>query len=302
MARLRADDKKSGDERAFRAWLAESPEHAAAFEAVTEIWEVAGAAWAGPVTSVAVAARPTRRRVLFGSLGTVAAASVGIVVWQSANAGVYETAIGEQRHVVLPDGTQVFLDTDTRIHAAYDSQMRVVALERGRCNFHVMESDKRPFVVNAAAQRIVAERTTFDVRRDGDEVCIVLVQGSASVGSTTDETRRRMVMKSGQRLVARNDRARIDAPNLVPLLAWQTGQAVFDNDTLAGAIREMNRYSVVKIAVTDGGVAEMRISGVYRVGDNAAFARSVSALLPVAVEIEANQVRLVVDEARAKRT
>lgn len=302
LGRLRADDKKPGDERAFRAWLAESPEHAAAFEAVTEIWEVAGAAWSEPVTSVRVAAHPTRRRMLLASVGSAAAASVGLVVWQSAYAGVYETTIGEQRHVVLPDGTQVFLDTDTRIHAAYNSQMRVVALERGRCNFHVMESDNRPFVVNAAAQRIVAERTTFDVRRDGDEICVVLVQGSASVSNTSTGTHRRDMIRAGQRLRATNDQSRIDSPNLVPLLAWQTGQAVFDNETVAGAIREMNRYSVVHIEVADGAVARMRISGVYRVGDNAAFARSVAALLPVAVEFEADQVRLVVDEARAKRT
>lgn len=300
LARLRADDKSATDERAFRAWLAEDSQHAAAFEAVTEVWELAGAAWSEPV--VVSRHEPTRRRAIFGSLATAAAAGLGFTVWQRAYAGVYETGIGEQKHIVLADGTQVFLDTDTRIHAAYDSRMRMVNLERGRCNFHVMESDKRPFVVDAAAQRIVAARTTFDVRRDGDEVCVVLMQGAAVAENTAAAGNDHRSLKAGDRLKRSGDHVRIDRPNLLPLLAWQTGQAVFDNETVAGAALEMNRYSVVKIDASDPEVSRMRISGVYRVGDNAAFARSMAALLPVTIEIQSDQVKLVADQARSNKT
>jgi transmembrane sensor len=302
LARLRADDKNPSDERSFRAWLAEDSRHASAFEAATEIWDLAGAAWTAPVASAASVRTPTRRQALLAGVGSLATAALGISFWQGAYAGVYETAIGEQKHVVLPDGSQVFLDTDTRIHAAFNGETRVVALDRGRCNFSVMESDNRPFVVNAAAQRIIAAGATFDVRRDGDEVCVVLVQGSAAIASRNASLRRHQVLKSGERLIVRNEEVSIDRPNLVPLLAWQTGQAMFDNESIAGAIREMNRYSVIKIEVADPVVARMRISGVYRVGDNTAFARSVAALLPVAMEFGKDQVKLVVDQTRVKNS
>ena len=300
LARLRADDKSQGDETAFRAWLAEDPRHAGAFEAVTEMWEVAGAAWTEPVAHTVQLSRTTHRRAVLAGAGSLVAAGILLTVWQRAAAATFETAVGEQKHAVLPDGTQVFLDTDTRIRTAFDSSMRVVALERGRCNFHVREGDERPFVVDAAAQRIVAARTTFDVRRDGDEVCVVLMQGTASMGSR--EGGSRQILATGDRLIAGPTGSHKDHPNLVPLVAWQTGQAVFDNETVAGAIREMNRYSVVKIAVADGDVAKMRISGVYRIGDNVAFAHSVATLLPVILEIDRDQVRLEADPARVKRT
>lgn len=302
LARLRADDKSPSDERAFRAWLAQDPRHATAFEAATELWELAGAAWTEPLASGSPLRTPTRRQALLAGAGSLATAALGIVFWQGAYAGVYETSIGEQKHVVLPDGSQVFLDTDTRIHAAYNGKTRVVALDRGRCNFSVMESDLRPFIVNAAAQQVVAARTTFDVRRDGDEVCVVLIQGSASIASRNGSTRRHLVLKPGERLTARNEEVQIDKPNLVPLLAWQTGQAVFDNEPISDAIREMNRYSVIKIEVADPAVARMRISGVYRVGDNTAFARSVAALLPIAMEFGTDQVKLLVDPTRVKNS
>lgn len=299
LARLRADDKSVADEAAFRVWLAENPCHARAFETVTEIWDVAGAAWDEPV----VTERPhhtIHRRALLAGAGSLAAAGVLLTVWQRAGAGTFETAVGEQKHAVLPDGTQAFLDTDTKIRAAFDGDTRLVAVEHGRCNFHVRESDARPFVVTAAKARIVSAHATFDVRCDDDDVCVVLTQGSVSIGLKDGLQRQALV--SGDRFITGPGGSRKDRPNLVPLLAWQTGQAIFDNETVAGAIREMNRYSVIKIAVNDTVVGRMQISGVYRVGDNVAFAHSVATLLPVILEVDTDQVRLELDPARVKRT
>ncbi len=299
LARLHADNKTRADECAFRAWLAAAPEHATAFEALTETWDVSGAAWTEPVIPHQPVAT-TRRRALLAGAASAAAAALGFTVWQSAYAGVYETATGEQKHIVLADGTQVFLDTDTRIQASFDNRTRFVSLERGRCNFNVMDNDERPFVVDATTTRVVAGHTDFDVRRDDDSVCVVVMQGTATATAPND--RRHIELKRGDRLVVNATLGRIDRPNLAPLLAWQTGQAVFDNETVTAAVREMNRYSVVKLEILDPAVAHMRISGVYRVGDNAAFARSVAALLPVTLEFTNDQVRLSADAARAKKT
>lgn len=298
LARLRADDKDLADERAFRAWLSRDPMHAAAFEAVTEVWEVVGATRAQPVARTATVSNVTRRRAILASVSAMAAAGVYFSFRPGAYAAVYETAVGEQKHVVLSDGTQVFLDTDTKLRATFDSAMRLIALERGRCNFHVTASDKRPFVVDASTQRIVTARSVFDVRREGEDVAVVLTQGSATV--TGDRDSDPCLLKPGDRLSIRNARPQIDRPNLVPLVAWQTGQAVFENTSLADAMREMNRYSEVKLAASDNAVASLRISGVYRVGDNLAFARSVAALLPISVLYGAGQVRFVPDQARVK--
>jgi transmembrane sensor len=234
---------------------------------------------------------------LLTGIGAAAAAGVYFVATQqSAYASVYETSVGEQKHVVLADGTLVFLDTNTRLHASLDREIRLIALERGRCNIHVMETDKRPFIVDAATQRIVAGHTVFDVERDGDDICVVLLQGSATTAG--GETSR--VLRPGDRFTAGRAGARIDRPNLTPLLAWQTGQAIFDNETLTDAIREMNRYSTVRLEVSDPAVAGMRVSGVYRVGDNVSFARSVAQLLPVGIELGTDNVRFTLDQTRKK--
>ena len=60
----------------------------------------------------------------------------------------------------------------------------------------------------------------------------------------------------------------------------------------------MNRYSTDKLEIEDPTIANLRVSGVYYVGDNAAFASSVSKLLPVKMRRNANHVYLSADSAR----
>jgi transmembrane sensor len=57
---------------------------------------------------------------------------------------------------------------------------------------------------------------------------------------------------------------------------------MFDKEELAQAVEEMNRYSTAKLAV-DPDIAGLKVSGMYRVGDNSAFARSLAKLLPITV-------------------
>ena len=42
----------------------------------------------------------------------------------------------------------------------------------------------------------------------------------------------------------------------------------------------------------------MKVSGVYRVGDNTNFARSLSRLLPVEIRVVDDRIQLVGDDAR----
>jgi transmembrane sensor len=297
LARLHADDRSVDDEEAFRAWLESKPDNARAFDAVTTVWDVTE----GLLASSALSRRPARirRRTILAGLGSLAAVGASFAVWEEAYAGVYETAVGEQKRVRLSDGTEAFLDTDTRIRERFTQSLRAVEIDRGMVDFHVKPDARRPFVVEAAGQRIVADRTTFDVRRDGSRVSVVLLEGRATVLAIARIAPQRFVLEHGQRaIMAQNIPIHIDRPNLTPLTAWQSGQAIFESETLAAAVAEMNRYSTLQLIVEDPVVAELRLSGVYRVGDNEAFARSVSQLVPVIIEHYPDHIALVRDESR----
>jgi transmembrane sensor len=289
LARLHAEDRDAADEAAFRAWLDASPSHAAAIEAVDRVWSDVGGL-NGLRTDLRgglqVGSLPVRgqtsRRLLLAGVGLLAVTGGSALFWRSASAKVYETDVGEQKHVALDDGSQLFLDAKTRVAVSFSETERTVNMQYGRVNFRVVPDLKRPFVVEAAERKIVASRCNFDVRCEDGQVQVVLIHGEADVKPASAPASRGQRLQAGERLVASNDVEKRDKPDLTRVLAWQSGYEMFDNQDLAQAAEEMNRYSTAKLAV-DPSVAGLKVSGVYRVGDNGAFAHSLTKLLPVTV-------------------
>lgn len=300
LARLHAQDRDHADEAAFRAWLAASPQHAAAFEAVDRMWSDVGGLTdlrtdvrrmpQGPYQPRSV----TSRRALLAGVGLLAVTGSNALFWRSASAKVYETDVGEQKHVSLDDGSQLFLDAQTRMSVSFSETARTVDMQYGRANFRVVPDLRRPFIVQAAEHRIVATRCNFDVRCQDGKVQVVLIHGEADVKTAAAPNAQGERLQAGERLVASNDIEKRDKPDLSHVLAWQTGYEMFDKEDLAQAVEEMNRYSTAKLAV-DPSVASLKVSGMYRVGDNAAFARALAKLLPINVQQAGDTLMLTAD-------
>ena len=68
----------------------------------------------------------------------------------------------------------------------------------------------------------------------------------------------------------------------------------FDNATLSEAAAIMNRYSAVKLKLGDPSIAALRVSGAYRAGDTAGFARSLAAAFGLALRTQADGQLLLV--------
>src|SRR6185437_12451957 len=94
LARLRADDRSSADERAFQEWLA-TPEHAAAFESVSSIWDIAGGL-PHDLRGYDQRRPAGHRRQVLAGLGALLVAGGTFSAWRSAQAHVYQTEVGEQ--------------------------------------------------------------------------------------------------------------------------------------------------------------------------------------------------------------
>jgi transmembrane sensor len=288
LARLHAQDRDRTDEAAFRAWLNANPEHAAAFEAVDRMWSDVGGLnnlsrdCLSDLRGRERQPAHTSRRALMAAVGLLAVSGGSALFWRSASAKIYETDVGEQKHVALDDGSQLFLDARTRIAVSFSDTARMVDMQYGRANFKVVPDLKRPFIVEAAEHKIVATRCNFDVRCEDGQVQVVLIHGEADVKPASAPQARGERLTAGERLVASNEVEKRDKPDMTHVLAWQSGYEMFDKEDLAQAAEEMNRYSTAKLAV-DPSVAGLKVSGMYKVGDNSAFAQSLAKLLPITV-------------------
>ncbi|MCU7373129.1 FecR domain-containing protein [Paucibacter sp. O1-1] len=313
IARLHGPHRSSDMERECLAWQARSAAHRLAFERCTDAWqEVAGVTLRdyARVTAATPAAAPAGGRragrwapgrwTVAASASVTAFALAGLLLLQPWHAGdVYETGVGEQRTVVLQDGSRLTLNTATRVRVALGQTQRQVSVEGGEALFEVAKDASRPFVVRAASTEVVATGTAFVVRWGPPDrgsrpaLAVTLVEGQVVVrGPVGSALASPVVMAPGERVrlgetsavssgAAREARQlrQLDRPRMDQLLAWKRGEAIFDNATLLEAVAEMNRYSAVPIRV--GGaqaLGGLRVSGVFKTGDNASFARAVASL------------------------
>lgn len=270
IAKLHGPDRDARLETGFRRWLLENPAHQAAFDRANELWLG---------TERLPKAQIPLRSLLQAEANQVwpkllAAAGLAVV---AIGAGLYllrdpaiETSLGEQRTIALEDGTRVALNTATRIQVHYDSGRRRVELSRGEALFEVAKDKARPFVVTAGDRQIAALGTKFVVRQDEGRVSVTLLEGLVAVDSVK--------LSVGQRLtIASNGAPKVDSPELSRVTDWQRGQVRFDGDTLESAIAEMNRYSVMQLAL-DGATRgrNIKVTGIFRAGDSLDFANAVA--------------------------
>jgi transmembrane sensor len=290
LARLRADDRTRNDEERFRQWLAADPINTERFEYVSTIWEEMDALRDVP-RDEPTTRKLTRRRLLAGSLAVFTVGGLGLQ-WSIATAGVHTTVRGEQRRLTLEDGSRLLLNTDTSVKVRFDEERRRIDLLRGQALFEV-SADPRPFYVTAGIHDLAVRRGRFDMRRDADHLSVLAIDGVATLSQASVAEKPVVRIGEGERVrVDATHQAKHDRPNLSDVLAWQSGNAVFRGESLAEVVTEMNRYTDRELVLMDPRAAALRISGVYRVGDNVAFARSLAKLLPIKIEATDRAIRI----------
>ena len=118
-----------GQERVFQAWLASSPAHKLAYDEVEAFWHQLGGleAVGKPQLEAArlYAEEAQDKRYWLPRYSLALAASVLVMVIAlpfvqfCLDNGNYRTAIGEQQHIQLSDGTRIDLNTDTEVQVTY---------------------------------------------------------------------------------------------------------------------------------------------------------------------------------------
>lgn len=306
IARLHGPNRTAEAEAGFRRWLSEDAEHAAAFELLTDVWEKSARLRRRPFEQVASWELPgfrlTATRAVFASFAIALVAAVATFFYLHTDAVV--TGVGEQRTLVLEDGTRVYLNTDTELVEHYDKVARRIELRKGEAMFEVAKNRNWPFIVTAGDRQVRALGTAFVVRRERENVAVTLVEGKVTVspiGISEDLARRSVPPTFPPRVADTQDRPsnpeekptitltpgdrltfvtaeapKIDRPAIEKVTAWQRGKVALDDTPLSDAVAEMNRYSTTRLVVEDPETAAIRVSGIFRAGDQVDFARAVA--------------------------
>lgn len=302
----------------FETWLAADPAHRHAYSHISEVFSLGKGL--KPAVDVLYARRPAGRPMLLArmmgspllmllflllsvpmlvGLTVLAMRAIGpghpfIQADGTDRAQVAEASLatspGEVRAFPLADGSRVILDADSRVRVILSAERRDLALLRGRARF-VVAHEPRPFVVAAGGGFVLARGTIFDVTLRGQGATVALIEGSVDVRQPASGTAAGSSRESGEvtRLTAGHGIAisggRGVGLQAIPVVQadWPSDLRDFRNVPLRDLLAEANRYADRPLVLTEPGLGDLRVSGIFRVREPARLAENLAELLDLSL-------------------
>lgn len=284
--RLR-DDNVTDDEKArFRTWLEADAAHAEAYQELERLWAGLDEIGQGEQRLSApppVMAEAGRRSVLRNAL----AASVVLVI-AIGSYGVtalnlladHRTGTGEQRQIVLQDGSAVHLNTATALSVEFGADRRLITLHAGEAYFEVAGNPDRPFIVETGMGRVEALGTAFAVRHIDGGTDVLVTESRVAVSAPTGDER---VLGEGEGISVTDTGLGSVTTGHAPQIAWREGRLVFENRPLGDVLREIDRYRRGTVVVLDGATSALPVTGAFSISDTDETLDIIEQTLPVRV-------------------
>jgi transmembrane sensor len=312
------DDVSPADHREFAEWVARSPERVEAYLRAGQLEHTlkkADIQWPATPTEVLVReakASPrdefeirrertvfvpeqshgwlTQPRLAFGCVAAclVVAGSVWFVLTRPLE---LQTKLGEQRSVVLADGSRVTLNTATKVEIVLQKQIRIVRLLRGEALFEVTHDASRPFEVVTDSATLRDLGTQFDVDERPDRTAITVIDGRVAVVSSAGLT------GASTTLLSAADRLVIGATGISELehdvntraaTAWTQHRLIFERRPLGEVAAEFNRYNRDQIQIESADLRDQAITGVFQSNEAGSFVSFLAAIPGVQVSDDSN--------------
>jgi transmembrane sensor len=259
------------EQGALDAWLSQSSLNRVAYLRLKAVWQRADrlAALKSPLPTHPPARiwnRPVAAAAIAASLVLLAGAGWFFIQHNSPVGQDYATGIGERQAVRLADGSQIELNTNTRLHAEVTKMGRIITLETGEAYFDVVHDAGRPFTVNAGNRRITDLGTKFSVFRKDDDVRVVVKEGRVRVEQIGQPLASPLVAEAGREVISKGSETLLTSKpdhEISNELSWRDGVLVFNQQTLAEVAEQFNRYNRRHIEVA-GSARDIRIGGSFK--------------------------------------
>lgn len=169
---------------------------------------------------------------------------------------------GGEYHMILPDGTAVWLNSETELHfpVQFSGDRREVFL-RGEAYFDVKGDARKPFVVKTAAGNVNVLGTAFDVSiYDTTTLVATLERGSISFDN---EEQTEVVIRPGEQLTytEKNGQVRVEKVNTRLYTAWKDQLFCFEEQRLDEIMTVLSRWYNLDVRFEAEELKRVELSG-----------------------------------------
>ena len=299
---LRDEECTSRDREQFVDWLRASPENVAEYLKLSSVWQDLGES-IPDMDLDSIIAEITDNNVVplsrleeesqsailpqrsWNSSWQAIAASVAffaaaLLLIQEQPDDTIRTAVGEQRSVVLADGSLLTLNTRTAVRFDMDETSRHVDLVEGEVLFEIAQDTTRPFTVSVGATTVRVVGTSFNIYKISEsKATITVLEGLVAVKPESiqpeliAQTAGELVAETGEVQVKVGEQVHIGEEKRVhheksvqveKAVEWTSRRLTFENALLKDVIAEFNRYNTRKLQVDDRELALLRLNGVFQ--------------------------------------
>lgn len=179
---------------------------------------------------------------------------------QNSRGGSQEMVVlteqGEKASLVLPDGTRVQLNSESKLSynsSSYNVKNRAIKFS-GEGYFSVSKDSKRPFVISAKGLQVDVLGTVFNLSVKNNENTSTLALVSGSVSFTSTKSGKSVILKPNQ-LVALNQRTgtmKISSTTNEDISSWSRDELVFRNAPLSVVLESIEKTYNIKFESNPG--------------------------------------------------
>jgi ferric-dicitrate binding protein FerR (iron transport regulator) len=186
------------------------------------------------------------------------------ITWQEI-----QSPAGMRSHVVLPDGTDLWLNAESIIKYSipFTRENRQVELT-GEAFLKVVKNENAPFIVNAGTASVKVLGTQFNVKAYPDEenLEIALTEGSLEFTGTTADGKKAAATLIPNDFLAMNKttgQVILQNKNLNKHISWVKNIIIFDETPMPEVAKTLERWYGVKVIVADAEINKYRFTTTF---------------------------------------
>lgn len=239
---------------------------------------------------------PVKKILTYLSAAAVLAAVVigSLLIFKKGSSelkqNIVSTKKGSRTKLDLPDGTQVWLNADSKItyNEKFGTDIREVALT-GEAFFDVVKDKEHPFVIHTSSVDIRVLGTAFNVRSYANEkrTETSLIRGLIEITLKNSPDKKRLILNPSEKLVVQDTPEISEKDSIIhtttaeePILSlsrlqinkkdsttvetlWTQNKLVFDHEKLEEVVAKIERWYGVQVTIADDQLKKIEYTGVF---------------------------------------
>lgn len=204
--------------------------------------------------------------VLIGCIGGLSVYGWMAISKQEEQHFVVSADCGQRSHVLLPDGTEVWLNSHTQLSYTtdYGKKERRVDLE-GEAYFEVAKDKEHRFVVRAGGMDVEALGTTFNVKAYKEDKTLTTTLLEGKVRTTIGQ--KEAILYPDQQVEYNKEKGTLQVSrpeNAAYASMWRHGELAFSGETLEEIASLFQRLYNVEVRFDSDKIKQYRFSGVIK--------------------------------------